>query len=73
MLGEESVVISGMLVGLNMIDCNFDLKGENIDCYVSILFEKLDKKPEFAPNIPYSYHFLIYILYSYEYRELYTF
>ena len=35
MLNEESIVISGLLVGLNVIDCNFDLKGENLDTAVS--------------------------------------
>ena len=36
MMNEESVVISGLLVGLNIIDCNLDLKGENLDSSVSI-------------------------------------
>lgn len=37
LLNEECVVISGLLVGLNVIDCNFDLKGEDLDVPVSIL------------------------------------
>ncbi|XP_065072280.1 RUN and FYVE domain-containing protein 2-like isoform X2 [Rhopilema esculentum] len=37
MLNEESIVISGLLVGLNVIDCNFDLKGENLDTATGII------------------------------------
>ena len=36
MLGEEGFVFSGLLVGLNVIDCNFDLKGEDLDSQVQI-------------------------------------
>jgi len=36
MLNEECIVISGLLVGLNVIDCNMDLKGENLDGSVCI-------------------------------------
>lgn len=32
---EEGGVISGLLVGLNIIDCNFDLKGDSLDVWVS--------------------------------------
>ena len=32
---EEGAVISGLLVGLNIIDCNFDLKGDSLDVWVS--------------------------------------
>ena len=34
---EEGAVISGLLVGLNIIDCNFDLKGDSLDIWVSTL------------------------------------
>ena len=34
---EEGAVISGLLVGLNIIDCNFDLKGDSLDVWVSTL------------------------------------
>eukprot|EP00794_Sanderia_malayensis_P016622 gene16622-18312_t len=37
MRSEESIVISGMLVGLNMIDCNLDLKGENLDFHSGVI------------------------------------
>ena len=29
------MVISGLLVALNVIDCNFDLKGDSLDVWVS--------------------------------------
>ena len=32
---EEGGVISGLLVGLNIIDCSFDLKGDSLDVWVS--------------------------------------
>ena len=35
MINEDCIVISGLLVGLNVIDCNFDLKGEDLDSDVS--------------------------------------
>lgn len=38
---EEGGVISGLLVGLNIIDCNFDLKGDSLDVWVS---ENYDRK-----------------------------
>lgn len=34
---EEGGVIAGMLVGLNVIDCNFHLKGNDIDNYNGII------------------------------------
>lgn len=37
MVNEDCVVISGLLVGLNVIDCNFDLKGEDLDSNVSYI------------------------------------
>ena len=37
MINEDCVVISGLLVGLNVIDCNFDLKGEDLDSDVSYI------------------------------------
>ena len=39
-LNEECVVISGLLVGLNVIDCVFDLKGEDLDSPVSASLSK---------------------------------
>lgn len=30
----EGSVISGLLVGINIIDCNFDLKGDSLDTWV---------------------------------------
>ena len=35
LIQEEGAVISGLLVGLNIIDCNFDLKGDSLDVWVS--------------------------------------
>lgn len=35
MLEEESIVISGLLVGLNVIDCNIGIKDEDLDQPVS--------------------------------------
>lgn len=35
LMQEEGGVISGLLVGLNIIDCNFDLKGDSLDVWVS--------------------------------------
>ena len=37
MLSEEGAVIAGMLVGLNVIDCNFDLKGVDLDNHFNII------------------------------------
>ncbi|XP_040200617.1 RUN and FYVE domain-containing protein 1 [Rana temporaria] len=37
MLGEEGAVIVGLLVGLNMIDANLCLKGEDLDSQVGII------------------------------------
>lgn len=37
MMHEEGGVISGLLVGLNIIDCNFDLKGDSLDVWSSVL------------------------------------
>jgi len=34
LLSEEGSVISGLLLGLNVIDCNFDLKGVDLDSQV---------------------------------------
>lgn len=36
-LSEEGLVIAGMLVGLNVIDCNFDLKGTDLDTQHGII------------------------------------
>jgi hypothetical protein len=35
LMQEEGVIISGLLVGINVIDCNFDLKGGDLDTWVS--------------------------------------
>ncbi|XP_077329645.1 RUN and FYVE domain-containing protein 1 isoform X1 [Lithobates pipiens] len=37
MLGEEGAVIVGLLVGLNMIDANLCLKGEDLDSQVGVI------------------------------------
>lgn len=34
LMQEEGTVISGLLVGINIIDCNFDLKGDSLDAWV---------------------------------------
>ena len=34
MLGEEGAVIGGLLVGLNVIDCNICIKGGDLDVQV---------------------------------------
>lgn len=36
MLSDEATVIGGLLVGLNVIDCNLCLKEEDFDCQVVI-------------------------------------
>lgn len=36
MLGEEAQVIAGLLVGLNVIDCNMGIKDEDLDQPVSV-------------------------------------
>ena len=38
MLGEESMIISGLLVGLNVIDCSFSIKDEDLDQPVRPLY-----------------------------------
>lgn len=35
MMEEEGAVIGGLLVGLNVIDANLCIKGEDLDCQVS--------------------------------------
>ena len=37
MLEEEGMVIAGLLVGLNVLDCNMCIKGEDLDQPVSEL------------------------------------
>jgi hypothetical protein len=34
---EEGAVVAGMLVGLNVIDCNLCLKGEDLDKQASVI------------------------------------
>ena len=38
LLCDEGAVFAGLLVGLNVIDCNFDLKGHDLDTQVFICF-----------------------------------
>lgn len=38
MLEEEGMVIAGLLVGLNVLDCNMCIKGEDLDQPVSFSF-----------------------------------
>lgn len=35
MMEEEGAIIAGLLVGLNVIDANFCMKGEDLDSQVS--------------------------------------
>lgn len=35
MVEEEGAVMGGLLVGLNVIDANLCIKGEDLDCQVS--------------------------------------
>ena len=35
MLDEEAAVIAGLIVGLNIIDCNLSIKDEDLDTPVS--------------------------------------
>lgn len=35
MMEEEGAVMGGLLVGLNVIDANLCIKGEDLDCQVS--------------------------------------
>ena len=37
LLSDESVVIGGLLVGLNVIDCNITIKDQDLDQSVSLL------------------------------------
>ncbi|XP_031548653.1 RUN and FYVE domain-containing protein 2-like [Actinia tenebrosa] len=37
LMQEEGAVISGLLVGINVIDCNFDLKGDDLDTWSGVL------------------------------------
>ena len=38
LLCDEGAVFAGLLVGLNVIDCNFDLKGHDLDSQVKFYF-----------------------------------
>lgn len=38
MMEEEGAVIGGLLVGLNVIDANLCIKGEDLDCQVRVFF-----------------------------------
>ena len=42
MMGEEGAVIGGLLVGLNVIDCNICIKGGDLD--VQVCFTKVDSR-----------------------------
>ncbi|KZC09431.1 Protein RUFY3 [Dufourea novaeangliae] len=37
MMSEEAIVIIGLLVGLNVIDCNFCVKEEDLDCQQGVI------------------------------------
>ncbi|XP_017759449.1 PREDICTED: RUN and FYVE domain-containing protein 2 isoform X2 [Eufriesea mexicana] len=37
MMSEEAIVIMGLLVGLNVIDCNFCVKEEDLDCQQCVI------------------------------------
>ena len=40
MMGEEGAVIGGLLVGLNVIDCNICIKGGDLDVQVYFLADQ---------------------------------
>lgn len=42
MMEEEGAVIAGLLVGLNVIDANLCMKGEDLDSQVVCLLPELD-------------------------------
>lgn len=44
MMEEEGALIVGLLVGLNVIDANLCLKGEDLDSQVKIISFKLSPK-----------------------------
>lgn len=50
MMEEEGAVIAGLLVGLNVIDANLCMKGEDLDSQVTRLFAffyfHIDRHPE---------------------------
>ncbi|XP_011878410.1 PREDICTED: RUN and FYVE domain-containing protein 2 isoform X1 [Vollenhovia emeryi] len=37
MMSEEAIVVMGLLVGLNVIDCNFCVKEEDLDCQQGVI------------------------------------
>ncbi|XP_043274736.1 RUN and FYVE domain-containing protein 2-like isoform X2 [Venturia canescens] len=37
MLSDEAIVVMGLLVGLNVIDCNFCVKEEDLDCQQGVI------------------------------------
>ena len=39
MLDEESHVVCGLMLGLNVIDCTFNIKDQDLDTPVSILWQ----------------------------------
>lgn len=44
MMEEEGAVIAGLLVGLNVIDANLCMKGEDLDSQVLLLLYRTPKK-----------------------------
>jgi len=51
LLEEEAQVIAGLLVGLNVIDCNMGIKDEDLDKPVMMSLE-----PTFKIYTKYAYH-----------------
>ena len=52
MLDEEAAVIGGLLVGLNVIDCNLGIKDEDLDQPVRICICNVIKTHGQLKNLP---------------------
>ncbi|XP_076459398.1 RUN and FYVE domain-containing protein 2-like [Babylonia areolata] len=51
LLEEEGMVIAGLLVGLNVLDCNMCIKGEDLDQPMGVIdFSLFMKDTAFSPN-----------------------
>ena len=62
LMQEEGTVISGLLVGINIIDCNFDLKGDSLDAWVRIFSYEWRFQPTSILNFPLYSHPNYYLL-----------
>ena len=54
MMGEEGAVIGGLLVGLNVIDCNICIKGGDLDVQVCVS-DQTDVSDKKASNFCYNF------------------